>query len=200
MPPSCIPVGSYTTKAFLEGQLTVTFDVPWQSAEDQAAEFSGAPPGTSDIHRLLFWMDILPTDANGKVVAGVPHTADGLLTWLAHRANIDAGAVQDSTIGAAELPAHVIDIAVAPDAKNEDPAGCPTTACIQFLTWPDAGTNVYGIGTPNVVRLSVADVSYGGRKHLFAIAIEARDRAELDAFSSTAQKVIASMTGPITPD
>jgi hypothetical protein len=197
-PPSCIPAGPYTTRSFLGGQLGVTFDVPWQSGEDQDAEFSGAPPGTSDIHRLLFWMDILPTDTHGQVATGVPHTASGLITWLSHRANLDVTAAHHTTIGVAKLPAQVVDISISHDAKSEDP-GCPSNACVLFLTWPNAGPNLYGIQEPNVVRLYVADINYAGDKHLFAIAIEAKDKAELDAFASTAQKVIASMTGPVRP-
>jgi hypothetical protein len=199
LPPACIPPGPYTTRAFLGGQLQVTFDVTWQSGEDQRAEFSGAPPGTSDVHRLLFWMDILPTDTHGRVVTSVAHTASGFITWLSHRANLDVTATKRTTIGAAELPAQVVDISISRDAKNEDPGGCPSRACVDFLTWPYAGRNVYGIGEPSAIRLYLADVNYAGSRHLFAVAIEAKDHTELDAFVPTAQHVIASMTGPIRP-
>jgi hypothetical protein len=198
IPPACIPPGHYTTTVFLGGQLKVTFDVTWKSDEDQTSEFSGAPPGTSDIHRLLFWMDILPTDAHGQVVTGVAHTASGLITWLSHRANLSVTPAHRTTIGAADWPAQVVDISISDDATNEDP-GCPGTVCVQLLTWPNAGPNRYGFGEQGTLRLYLADVDYAGGRHLFAVAIEAKDKTELDAFAPTAQKVIASMTGPIHP-
>jgi len=43
--PGSLPPGSYTTKYFLDGYLTVTFDEPWVSHEDQQDAFIAAPKG-----------------------------------------------------------------------------------------------------------------------------------------------------------
>jgi epoxide hydrolase len=46
-----LPVGSYTTQYFLDGHLTVTFDEPWVSHEDNATQFTTTIDG-QDIHFL----------------------------------------------------------------------------------------------------------------------------------------------------
>ena len=195
---ACFPAGAYTTTGFLDGHLTVTVAEPWESGEDQVAEFSGAPAESSGQSRLLFWMDILPVDPAGHRVNGVPATAQAMAAWLAHRPNLSVTTAKRTTVGAARLPATVVDIGLAADAKNEDP-GCPASACIGFLTWPNGGENVYGIARPAVVRLYLADVVYNRAKHLFAVAIEATSPAGLKDFVPIALPVINSATGPLTP-
>ena len=90
--PGSLPVGSYTTQYFFDGHLTVTFDKPWESHEDQAVEFSVAPLGKWDIHRVLFWSDIYPVemDNNHELhrVKGVPITTAGWLRWLETNPNL----------------------------------------------------------------------------------------------------------------
>ena len=193
----CIEPGTFTTAGFLEGQLTVTVAQTWESGEDQIAEFSTAPAGTSQKHRLLFWMDVLPVDPAGQLADSVPRTAAGFAGWLSQRPNVQVTAAQTATIGTAQLPATVVDIAISPDAVNED-KGCPARACVAFLTWPNGGSNVYGIGSPGVVRLYLSDVVHNGETHLFAVAIEAMDQDELDAFAPVATEVINSASGPLT--
>jgi hypothetical protein len=185
-----------TSTAFLDGKLTVRFPVPWSIGEDQSVEFSGGPVGTSDVHRLLFWMDILPVDPHGKVVSGVPQTAGGLLKWLRERPNLAVTIPRATTIGAARMAAQVVDISIPGDAKSEDPS-CPGAVCVAFLTWPGAGTFLYGIGPPTTVRLYVSNVVVDGKPHLFAVAIEAKDAADLSTFEPVAEQAIDSFTGPI---
>ncbi len=121
-----------------------------------------------------------------------------MTAWLSTRPNLSVTRPRPATIGVAHIPATVIDIGIAPNAKNEDP-GCPTTACLAFLTWPNAGTNIYGIGTPEVLRLYLSDVGYHGAKHLFAVAIEATSQTELETSAPLAAPVIKSASGPLTP-
>ena len=192
----CIAPGDFTTSGFLDGQLTVTVPEPWESGEDQTAEFSGAPVGASSQHRLLFWMDILPVDPAAQLVTDVPLTAAGMVSWLDKRPNLQVSDDHQTTVGAAHLPATVVDIAIAPDAENED-KGCPGPPCVGILTWPDGGTNIYGIGVPAVVRLYLSDVVYDGTSHLFAIAIEAASTADLESFAPVATVVIDSATAPL---
>ena len=40
---------------------------------------------------------------------------------------------------------------------------------VALLSWPNAGTNIYSMGAPNVLRLYLADVMYGGKRHLLSV-------------------------------
>ena len=63
--PGSLPSGSYTTKYFLDGYLTVTFPEPWVSHEDQQDSFIALPQGTPPGSRhLYFWLD--PYQVEGK--------------------------------------------------------------------------------------------------------------------------------------
>ena len=194
--PGLLPIGAFTTSHFLGGHLTVTFEDAWESHEDQPVEFSAAPVGKWDAHRVLFWSDILPVNPDGRIATGVPKTAAGFIDWLRNRPNLRVSSPQPATIGRAGLPATTVDIDIAPDAVNED-VGCPTKACVLPLTWPGARGNTYGIATPAVLRLYLCDVSYSATRHLLAVAVEGQDRADLLAFAPTGQRLIASAIAPV---
>jgi hypothetical protein len=191
-----LPVGDYTTVYFLDGQLTVSYAEPWESTEDQGVEFASGPRGESDVHRVVFWDDILPVDDHGQRVSGVPITAAGLLRWFRTDPRFDVSGEQQAMIGR-DIPATVIDLTTAPDAKNQDP-GCPYDVCVSVFTWPNVG-EALGIGGPETLRLYLADVSYGGRTHLLVAAIQARSKQNLTAFLPAAEQVIASARAPVTP-
>ena len=124
----CIPAGAHTTTGFLGGHLTVTVAQPWQSGEDQPAEFSAAPANSSGAARLLFWMDILPVDPAGHRVDKVPRTAAATATWLSKRQNVRVTRARPATVGAAHLPATVVDISIARTQKMKTPAARPAPA------------------------------------------------------------------------
>lgn len=196
--PGSLPSGPHRTSHFFDGHLTVTFTQRWESHEDQPVEFSVAPEGSWDLHRVLFWSDLIPVDRDRKRAAGVASTATGLAAWLAARPNLQVSTPRSGMIGTGALPAKVIDIAVSGKAVNEA-SDCPVRTCVDFLTWPHAGDNVYGMAEPAVLRLYLADVRYGGKNHLFAIGIEGRDRADLKVFLPDAERVIAGADAPVTP-
>ncbi|MFG3297054.1 hypothetical protein ACGF3G_50850 [Streptomyces sp. NPDC048179] len=176
----------------------MTFTGRWESHEDQPVEFSVAPDGSWDLHRVLFWSDLIPVGKDRKRAAGVPSTASGLVAWLRARPNLQVSTPRSDTIGTDALPAKVVDIAISTKAVNEA-SDCPVRACADFLTWPNSGDNVYGIAEPAVLRLYLSDVAYGGKRHLFAIGIEGRDQADLKAFLPDAQHLIASAGAPVSP-
>ena len=196
--PGSLPAGPHRTSHFFNGQLTVTFTGRWESHEDQPVEFSVAPEGSWDLHRVLFWSDLVPVGKDRKRAAGVPSTAPKLVAWLRSRPNLRVSEPRSGTIGTDALPAQVVDIAVSGKAVNEA-SDCPARACADFLTWPNSGDNVYGIAEPAVLRLYLSDVGYGGRTHLFAIGIEGRDQADLKAFLPDAEKLIAGADAPVSP-
>jgi hypothetical protein len=204
--PGPIGPGPYTTVGFLDGQLTVTYPSEWVSHEDQGVEFSSAPRGKWNVPRVLFWDDIIPRvatleDPTGHRVAGVPITVEGWLTWLGSNRAFSVSAPKPATIGTMELPASFVDISIAPEAANEDPY-CETqlhTTCVALLSWPNSGENIYSWAAPGLIRLYLADVTYGGKRHLLAVAVEGHDAADFEEFMPTAEMVIASARAPIEP-
>ena len=203
--PGTIGPGPYTTTGFLDGQLTVTYPSSWESHEDQGVEFSSAPQGKWHIHRVLFWDDIKPLVADlrhpyGHTVSGVRNTVGGWLQWLRLNPALAVSTPRSSTIGQMAIPASYVDIAIAPGAANEDPycAKHLHTTCVALLTWPHAGGNIYSWADPAVLRLYLADVTYGGKQHLLAVAVEGRNSADLKAFLPEAEQVIASARAPVT--
>jgi hypothetical protein len=54
-----------------------------------------------------------------------------------------------------------------------------------------------GIAATETLRLYLADVQYGGKRHLFAVAIQAFDQARFASLLEDAKRVIASAKAPI---
>src|SRR3954467_7370466 len=86
--PGILPSGPHRTSHFFNGQLTVTFTQRWESHEDQPVEFSVAPEGSWDLHRVLFWSDLIPVGKYRKRAAGVASTASELVTWFGTHPNL----------------------------------------------------------------------------------------------------------------
>ena len=186
--PGPIGPGPYTTAAFLDGKFTVRYPSRWESHEDQGVEFSSSPAGKWDVHRVLSWDDILPWDQqHGRVATGVPNTAAGWVEWLSSNPSVSVTEPRDATITRMRLPATYIDITNPPGGEKFP----------DFITWPNAGGNLYGIAGAFMFRLYLAEVTYGGRDHLLAVAVEGQDSADLKAFLPEAKQVIASADAPI---
>jgi hypothetical protein len=197
--PGPLPAGSYTTTYFLDGQLTLDIPHGWESTEDQPVEFNAGPPGGP--HRVVFWVDPFPArfdeDGIAQPIRGVPRTAVGVLDWFATNPNLDVSKPRRGTIGVMDLPASVIDVAIAPDAKNEEP-DCPKElkVCVTLLSWPNVQLAL-GIAAVERMRLYLADVRYGGKRHLLAVAIQGNDQDALASILSDAERLIASAKAPI---
>ena len=203
--PGDLPVGSYTTKYFLDGYLTVTFPEPWVSHEDQQDSFIASPQGKWENRDLFFWLDPYPLE--GKTVdvehraQGVPITTAGWLQWLKDDPNFRASGPQDATIGKDDLPAKVVDISLSDNAVNDEPsfAPCRRETCRGLLSWPTSAEYEYNLIGEQRVRMYLSDVEYGGKTHLLAVAIDADSQDILEAFAPTAERVIDSARAPISP-
>src|SRR5215218_5812355 len=193
--PGRIPPGSYTTQYFFDGHLTVTFRKAWVSHEDTPIVFWEKPEVKQDgeLEQVTFMEDIIPVE--GKTfelkhrAKGVPITTAGWLHWLSNNPNLRVSDPKKATIGEDDLPAKAVDIGISDQAKNDDPGypPCRKVTCQTLLTWPNAGENTFGIAGSEVIRLYLSDVKYGGKTHLFAIAINAQDPAALEAFAPAAE-------------
>jgi len=97
-------------------------------------------------------------------------------------------------------PEHVgellVDVTVARDAKNEYP-GCPTHVCVLWLGFPQ-WDGTWGIAEPQIQRLYLSDVSYGGRKHLFVAVVYPDDPRDMKEFLPHAKDLIATVQAPAT--
>ena len=91
----------------------------------------------------------------------------------------------------------MVDFAISDRAANEDP-GCPVRVCIEPFAFPQ-WDGPYGIGGTDTRRLYLAEVEYGGRKHLFVAVVEGSRRDDLDAFLPAAERLIASVRVPADP-
>jgi hypothetical protein len=203
--PGRIPPGSYTTQYFFDGHLTVTFRKAWVSHEDTPIVFWAKPEVKQDGEgRVQFTEDIIPVE--GKTydlkhrAKGVPITTAGWLHWLSNNPNLRVSDPKKATIGEDDLPAKAVDIGISDEAKNDDPGypPCRRVICQTLLTWPNSD-NYFGLGGSDVIRLYLSDVKYGGKTHLFAIAIYAQDPAALKAFAPAAEGVIGSVRAPVSP-
>jgi hypothetical protein len=203
--PGRIPPGSYTTQYFFDGHLTVTFRKAWVSHEDTPIVFWAKPEVKQDGEgEVQFWEDIIPVE--GKTfdlkhrAKGVPITTAGWLHWLSNNPNLRVSDPKKATIGEDDLPAKAVDIGISDQAKNDDPGypPCRRVICQTLLTWPNSD-NYFGLGGSDVIRLYLSDVEYGGKTHLFAIAIYAQDPAGLKGFAPAAEGVIGSVRAPVSP-
>jgi hypothetical protein len=203
--PGSLPPGSYTTKYFLDGYLTVTFPEPWVSHEDQQDSFIASPQGKWENRDLFFWLDPYPVE--GKTfdlkhrAQGVPITTAGWLQWLSNNPNLRVSDPKKATIGKEGLPAKVVDVGISDNAVNDDPsyAPCRRETCRELLSWPTSAEYGYSLIGEQTVRMYLSDVEYGGKTHLLAVAIDAYSQDNLEAFAPTAERVIDSARAPISP-
>ena len=192
--PGQIPEGPYKTTWFFGGQMVITPSEPWSIHEDSTGEFALTLDAAPD-NSVLFWEDVYPIE-HDKRVPGVPLTVKGLLGWLQKTPRLDVSAPRQGKIGGG-LPATVVDVTIAKDARNEDP-DCPTHACILWLDFPQWDVN-WGIAEPQVQRFYLSDVSYGGRKHLFIAVVYPNSPRDMNTFLPHAEKLIATAQVPATP-
>ena len=194
--PGQVPKGTYDTKYFFAGKMTVVFGQGWAVGEDSTGEFASAETKNPDL-RVIFWEDVYPTrHKQGLKSVDVPGTADGVVGWLRANPNLSVTAPSTGTIGS-DLPATVVDVSVAGKADNDDP-GCPAKPCANFLGFPQ-WDETYGIAGGGVTRFYLSDVKYGGKTHLFVAAVEGVDKAQLDVGGPAAERVIKSAKVPADP-
>lgn len=202
--PGDLPEGDYQTEWFFGGEMGLTFDPGWTSAEDSTGEFQASSPDAPDVD-ILFWEDVYPVGppAGAKTwvypfddserIKGVPLTVAGLLGWMESSPQLDVSGPTHGTIGT--LPATVVDVGIADDAVNDDPENCPVRACVNFLGFPQ-WDGVWGLAYP--ARFYLSDVSYGGRDHLFVVAIYPRKSADTKALER-ADRLISTVRVPAEP-
>jgi hypothetical protein len=192
--PGALPAGDYTTKHFFGEQLTVTVPAGWTSFEDSTGEF-GLRPSSTEAAKLMFWLDVYPiVGGTSQKVDGFDGTAASLVDWIEHNPNVKVTKKGEGKIG--DLDATVLELALAPNATNDDP-GCPAEIqpCVSLVSFPQ-WDGFYGVAGPFHVRIVAADASWGGESHAVYAVIDADTD---DAFAGLAPAATEMIEGARLP-
>ena len=169
---------TYTTAAFLAGQMKVRLANDWIVSDDSAAHFAAAEGDDPD-YSVLCSLDAYPVQ-NGERVKGVRATAEGLLAWLGTNENLRVMPKPDYPIGN-DIRAKVADMRISDQAVNDDPS-CPADVCVNPIAFPPSD-ETYGLaGHHAVIRFYLSDIEFQGTKHLLVVSVEGRNRHDLHAF------------------
>jgi hypothetical protein len=190
--PGPVPAGKYASQYFFAGRLTADVAPGWEVTEDSTGElrFAGSDPD----YGVLLWEDVYPVH-QGERVEGVPQTEAGLLDWLRRSLDLDLTEPKPGAIG--NVPATQVDVTISAEATNDDP-GCPARLCVNPLRFPQ-WDGPWGMAGEAATRLWLADVRYGGVRHLFVAAVEGRSRADLAKKLPAAERLLRSVRVPVEP-
>ena len=172
--------------------MRISLQGTWTSEQDSTGEFNASPIATPQ-NAVFFWEDVYPVRGDTRV-QGVPPTASGLLHWIQSTSALKTTAPRQGRIGT--LPATVVDVSVNKHTKNEDP-NCPDRPCVLFLGFPE-WTETWGIAGPQVQRFYLADVTYGGAKHLFVAVVYPDQTSDMPSFAKVGDQLLATVRVPAT--
>jgi hypothetical protein len=184
--PGPLPAGTYTTRNFYPGGMTITVNDTWSSHEDSTGEFALDLMSSPDGDSIVFWLDMTPLTWDGKQVRGVANTPDAITDWIHGLSWLKVSPAKKTTIGRDHVPALMMDIAISDDAPNGDP-GCPTRACANLFTFPQFD-EPYAMSSDMKTRLYLAQIGDG--PHMLYIMLNVIDAT---AFAPLAQPVIDSV-------
>lgn len=191
--PGPVPAGEYASKYFFGGRLTAEVGPGWEVTEDSTGELRFARSSDPE-YGVLLWEDVYPIH-QGERVEGVPQTEAGLLDWLRQSLDLDLTEPKQAAIG--NVPATRVDATISAEATNDDP-GCPARLCVNPLRFPQ-WDGPWGMAGEAATRLLLADVRYGGARHLFVAALEGRSRADLAKRLPAAERLLRSVRVPVEP-
>ena len=188
-----MPGGTYASRYFFGGRLTADVEPGWEVTEDSTGELRFAKSSDPD-YGVLLWEDVYPVH-QGERVDGVPQTEAGLVGWLRRSLDLDLTEPKRGAIGA--LPATQVDVTISAEATNDDP-NCPARLCVNPLRFPQ-WDGPWGMAGDAATRLLLADVRYGGARHVFVAAVEGRSRADLARRLPAAERLLRSVRVPVEP-
>jgi hypothetical protein len=192
--PGPLPPGPYETQWFFGGEMVITPTESWNVHEDSTGEFA-LELGSTPWNAVYFWEDVYPLE-NDERVDGVPMTAGGLLDWIRENPRLEASKPHRGRIG--DLPATVVDVSISEGTANEGGADCPVDVCIGWLGFPQ-WEGPWGIAVPQVQRVYLSEVAYGGKTHLFVALIYPDNPADMETFSPHAEDLLATVQVPASP-
>jgi hypothetical protein len=155
--------GSYTTKNFFGGHLTVSVPDGWASREDSTGEFAVGRPNDESAS-IEFWIDVFaaktPAGAKDETVA---MDAPSMVDWFTSKKILTVIDRSPTTLDG--IPAERIEYRRNAKAATEDP-GCPSEIqpCSVAFSYPE-WDGAFGEGGPFHSQLIVADAMWGGQRH-----------------------------------
>jgi hypothetical protein len=205
--PCHFPTGIYKlVEAGLANQgvvpgLELTLPAGWSSTENNAGELNLIPPAQPD-GRLFFWLDMVALKSSGPehgttILYDVGKTPDALVSWLTSNPDFRTIAKpMPATIGEGITMTTLV-VGVSRSARYGDPE-CPANPrCADFFTrtgyW---GTNSYGIGGEEEVRLYLGTIRLGGETHTFLVGLDAVSHAGLRRLEDATKSILDSVRLP----
>ena len=185
--------GTYTTRYFFGGQLTVTAPDGWASREDSTGEFALGRPN-DDTASMEFWIDLFAAkDPIGQKDDSVAMDAQSMVDWFVSKKIIKV--IERTPTTLAGLPAERIEYRRNAKAATEDP-DCPSEIepCSVSFSYPE-WDGAFGEGGPFHSQLIVADAMWGGQRHTIYVEFWA-DETSYPALIDQVETVIASIRLP----
>ena len=172
----------------------------WSSTESTPGLLSLLPPGQPNNH-LAFWLDLSAVQSSGPghgttILKNVGRTPSALITWLTHdRDFLIVSKPAPATIGQ-DIKTTSLVVGVSRSAKYGDP-GCPANPrCADLFTASSWGSDFFGIGGSEEVRLYLGTIHESGSPHTFFVALDAVDHADLLRLEEAAKPIIGSVRLP----
>lgn len=186
--------GTYKTKNFFGGNLTVTLPTGWFGYEDSTGELAVGLPN-QETWRLEFWIDMYAVkDTSGAKDAAVDMSGDSMLAWFLDKPLIHVIKRQDVVLDG--IPAVSVEYRRNDKAATED-AGCPPEIqpCTVAFSYPEFNGEWFGEGGPFHSKLIVGSAMWGGQEHTIYVSFAAAD-PDYDQVIADVDAVIASMQLP----
>jgi hypothetical protein len=187
-----IAPGTYMTaslQAFWPG-LVLTIPPGWFATEQDTGELSLHPNDHPD-DQLVLWKDVEAVTSNhrtlaaGTPLANICRTPDALAAWLTSNPDFTVlSQPAPARVGKDAIGGTILSLQTSKTANYADP-GCPSNPrCADLVAdtkhW---GTEFFGIGGDESVRLFMATVSAPGGDHTFFVVLDTPSSAELVRFS-----------------
>lgn len=183
--PGPLPAGTYTTKYFLAGELSLELGEGWNGIEDSTGElkllFPGETMGGNYSYGAAFRVDDIVVGPPGTDVTSTPDVK-GWLGFFQSDPRVVVSEPAPGMIGS--LPATVVDVQLIPQALLAE------------LWRQEKFDHNDGIGGGDVYRFWLADVEYGGEPHLLTVYIESGGDDDLQAKVAQLEPVLSSFQAP----
>ncbi|HET7181491.1 MAG TPA: hypothetical protein VFI15_04590 [Candidatus Limnocylindrales bacterium] len=186
--------GTYKTKYFFGGNLTITVPDGWNGYEDSTGELAVGRPN-DDVARLDFWIDVYAAkDSSGAEDTTVERTGDAILAWFLDKPLIEV--IKQDAVTIDGIPAVSVEYRRKDKAPTDDPA-CPKEIqpCTIAFGYPEWNGEFFGEGGPFHSKLIVADAMWGGQRHTIYVEFWA-DTTSYPELIDQVNAVIASIKLP----
>jgi hypothetical protein len=191
-----LPAGVYTTQCFLPGLKVAMPTTGWRRTEDTAGELELIPPNGTNTESPALRAFIDPhasTPCTDQILPADISTPALIIKWLKANKNLIIKGPKRTTIGG-RTPAWFVDLDTTATAPQCDPS-CPGPCFDYFLfRTPGIGTDPYGTGRGELVRLYFAEI--GSPKHLFVFNIDTPNKKVFATMTAIAAKMVAGMQLP----